>query len=198
MSPVCALLLLLFLSSACRSRAAPLTCEQLLQPLDRPDPHRLEGTWALVAGSISYPAAMEHFRSRDSASASFSTNQTGITMTRTMSLNDRCNYMSINISLEGSSFSFTGDDVSATFTRAPCHDCILMSFDVSSGKRLHLYLYSRRRQLEEQELEEFRRQAECLQLPPPHVTDPTKELCPLPEATNATVATTATPGKRRH
>lgn len=131
-----------------------------------------------MAGSISHLPAMETFRIRDSAAASFSTNQTGITMIRNMRLNDQCHYMSVNISLEGSSFSFPDKDVNATFTRPPCRDCVLMSFDVQSGKRIHFYLYSRRRQLEEQELEEFRRQAECLKIPPPHVMDPTKELCP--------------------
>lgn len=178
MYPVRAPLLLLFLNSACGSHAAPLTCELLLRPVDHLDPHGLEGTWALVAGSISHLPFMENFRGRDSATTSFSTNQTGITMTRSMRLDDQCSYMSVNVSLEGGSFSFRDNDVNATFTRAPCHDCMLMSFDVKSGERIHFYLFSRRRQLEEQELQEFRRQVECLKMPPPHVMDPTKELCP--------------------
>lgn len=177
MYPVRALLLL-FLSSVCGSLAAPLTCEQLLRPLDQLDPHALEGTWALVAGSISHLPFMERFRVRDSATSSFSTNGTGITMVRSMRLDDQCSYMSVNVSLEGSGFSFSHNDVNATFTRAPCGDCMLMRFEVKSGARIHFYLFSRRRQLEEQELQEFRRQAECLKMPPPHVMDPTKELCP--------------------
>lgn len=177
MYPVHALLLL-FLSSVCRSHAAPSTCEQLLRPLDQLDPDSLEGSWALVAGSISHLPFMENFQGRDSATTSFFTNQTSITMKRSMRVDDQCSYMSVNISLEGSSFSFGDNDVNATFTRAPCHDCMLMSFDVKSAKRIHFYLFSRRRRLEEQELEEFRRQAKCQKMPPPHVMDPTKELCP--------------------
>lgn len=177
MIPVQALLLLLFCLT-CGSRAAPLTCERLLRPLDQLDPHHLEGRWVLVAGSLSHLPFMDDFKRRDSATSSFSTNQSDITMRRNMRLNDQCYYTSYNISLEGSSFTFRDGNVTTTFIHTSCHDCILMSFDVESGKRLHFYLFSRRRQLQEEEMEKFRTQVECLKLPTPAVMDPTKELCP--------------------
>lgn len=52
-----------------------------------------------------------------------------------------------------------------------------MSFDVESGKWQHFYLFRRRRELEHKEIEEFWAQVECLNMPPPAVMDPTKELC---------------------
>lgn len=174
----CALTVACLLSGG---HAAPLTCDDLVRPLDQLDPRRLEGTWALVAGSLSYLPYLERFKSRDSAAIHFpsNTSETSMSYTRTLRLNDTCQYDSMNISLEGSSFTYDGtSNLRASFVHTSCRDCVLMLMNVESGKRLHFYLFSRRRQLEEEEMEEFRTQVECLKLPTPAAMDPTKELCP--------------------
>uniref|UniRef100_A0A3Q1HBA3 Uncharacterized protein n=1 Tax=Anabas testudineus TaxID=64144 RepID=A0A3Q1HBA3_ANATE len=162
------------------SHSAPLACENLVRPLDQLDPHRLEGRWAMIAGSLSYPPFIERLRRRVSASVNFSniTAESVIVFSRSKHLENKCYYSSYNVSLEGNRFTFYNGNITTTFIHTSCHDCILMSFDVESGKRLHFYLFSRRRQLEEKEMEEFRAQVECLNMPPPVVLDPTKELCP--------------------
>uniref|UniRef100_A0A3B3VUM1 Uncharacterized protein n=1 Tax=Poecilia latipinna TaxID=48699 RepID=A0A3B3VUM1_9TELE len=164
-------------------RSAPLTCEESVRPLDRLDTRRLEGKWALVAGSLSHPPFLERFKQRDSASINFAstTSDTSISYTRSIRLHGNCTYSSINITLEGSSFTFDGTDksnLSAAYVHTSCRDCLLMRMDAESGKRVHFYLFSRRRQLDQEELEEFRAQVECLNMPPPAMMDPTKELCP--------------------
>lgn len=165
-----------------RSLSAPLDCETLTWPLDQLDRHHLEGRWVLAAGSLSELSFLERLRHRDSATASFSNNtgDSSISFRRSARAENKCQYASLKISLESSRFNFDNGNhnITTTFIRTSCPDCILMSFDVESGKRLHLYLFSRRRQLEQQEMEEFRGQVECLNLPPPVVMDPTKELCP--------------------
>lgn len=174
----CALTVACLLSGG---HAAPLTCEDLLRPLDQLDLRRLEGTWALVAGSLSYLSYLERFKSRDSAAIHFPANssETSVSYARTFRFNDTCQHDSLNISMEGSSFTYVGkSNLSASFVHTSCRDCVLMLMNVESGKRLHFYLFSRRRQLEEEEMEEFRTQVECLKMPPPHVMDPAKELCP--------------------
>ncbi|XP_073324748.1 uncharacterized protein [Pagrus major] len=178
---VCAIALLGLMSV---SLSAPLACEDLIRPLDQLDPRHLEGRWAMVAGSLSQLPLMERLRSRESATASFSSNtsETNISFRRSMRRDDKCHYASYNISLEGSSFTFDNRSVNTTFTHTSCRDCILLSFDVESGKRQHFYLFSRRRQLEQEEIEEFTDQVACLKMPPPAVMDPSKELCP--EETN--------------
>ncbi len=177
MFSVCFSTVLLYLVSL--SQSAPLDCRDLIQPLDQLDPRHLEGKRALVAGSLSHPPFMERFRRRDSATASFSNNtsQTNLSFRRSMHLDNKCYYQSYNITLEGRSFTFDNGRVNTTFIRTSCHDCILMSFDVESGKRQHFYLFSRRRQLEQEELDEFTAQVLCLKMLPPVVKDPTKELC---------------------
>ncbi len=165
------------------SHSAPLACEDLVRPLDQLDPRHLEGRRALVAGSLSHLPFLEQFKQRDSAAVNFSSNtsDTNISYTRSIRLDNKCLYSSYNISLEGSSFTYDGTNKSnfrANFVHTSCHDCMLMRMYADSGKRQHFYLFSRRRQLEQTEMEEFRAQVECLNMPPPVVTDPTKELCP--------------------
>ncbi|XP_069023668.1 saxitoxin and tetrodotoxin-binding protein 1-like [Embiotoca jacksoni] len=162
------------------SLSAPLACEDLVQPVSQLDPQHLEGRWVLVAGSLSYLPFMERLRHRDSSSAHFSSNagEDNISFSRSMRSDNECYSSSYNISLEGSSFTFDNGSVTTTFIRTSCPDCILLSCDVDNGKRQHFYLFSKRRQLEQKEMEEFRAQVECLNMPPPVVMDPTKELCP--------------------
>ncbi|KAM3623756.1 uncharacterized protein V6R79_015227 [Siganus canaliculatus] len=178
--PVCAIAVLCLV---CVSHSAPLDCEALVRTSDHTDLGHLEGRWALIAGSVSYLPYLELFRQRDSASIHFSSNTslTDIPYHRSLRIDGKCLHSSFNISLEGSSFTYDKTDkrnVSARFVHSSCHDCLLMHMDVESGKRQHFYLFSRRRQLEESELEEYRAQVECLKMPPPAVMDPTKELCP--------------------
>lgn len=183
MSGVVAAVLLLNLVS--RSQSVPLACEDLLRPLGQPDLHGLEGRRAMIAGTLSHLPFIERLRSRDSATAEFSsTNDEGrVSFRRSSRSGDNCHYASYNITLESSSFTFENGNVSTTFIHTSCHDCILLKFDVDSEKRQHFYLFSKRRQLEEMELEEFRAQAKCLNLPPPVVMDPAKVLCPEQDRT---------------
>ncbi|CAN9510506.1 unnamed protein product [Ophioblennius macclurei] len=165
------------------SLSAPLTCEELVRPSHQLDFGHLHGKWALVAGSLSHLPFLEIFKQRDSAAVDFSgnTSETGVSYTHSKRLKKECFYGSHNITLEGSGFFYNEEaksNFTANFIRTSCSDCLLMHMSVESGKRQHFYLFSRRRQLERSEMEEFRAQVECLNMPPPAVMDPTKELCP--------------------
>lgn len=165
------------------SHSAPLPCEELVRPVDQLDLRHLEGKWAMVAGSLSYLPNLERFKQRDSATINVSSNtsDTSISYSRSIRLDNKCQYNSYNISLEGSSFTYDGtgkSNISANFAHTSCRDCLVMHIHLVSKKQQHFYLFSRRRQLEQKEMEEFRAQVECLNMPPPVVLDPTKELCP--------------------
>ncbi|KAE8300020.1 hypothetical protein D5F01_LYC00151 [Larimichthys crocea] len=177
---VVALALLCLASVSC---SAPLPCEELLRPLDRVDLHGLVGRWALVAGSLNNLTYLDRFKQRDSATITFSSNTSdaNISYTSSIRLHEQCLYKSYNISLQGSSFTFDGTDkrnLSASYVHTSCPDCLLMRMIVESGKRQHLYLFSRRREVEQKEMEEYKAQVACLNMPPPAVMDPAKELCP--------------------
>jgi len=66
---------------------------------------------------------------------------------------------------------------------------------IVESKRRHsvdLYLLSKKREVEPREMEEFRAQLKCYQLPEPVVMDPTKELCPERTGTQSTAASAQT------
>lgn len=175
------------LSLAHLSHSTPQKCGDLLRPLNQLQPRSLEGNWALVSGS--QHLFMMHFRERQSYTISFSnvTVSNIITWKCSMRSENKCYYESYNISLEGGSFTFDDGDVKATFIHTSCADCILMSVNMESGKQAYFYLFSRRRQLEEKEIEEFRQQVGCLKMPPPVVMDPRNELCPDEDTSEAAV-----------
>ncbi|XP_077936366.1 uncharacterized protein LOC144383228 [Gasterosteus aculeatus] len=180
LSALCAITLLCLMPA---SQAAPLACEDSAWPPESMDPRHLVGTWALVAGSLSHLPLLERFKQRDSAYVNFS-NSTGdaaISYSRSIRQDGTCLYRSFNVSLAGGRFTYEGtppSNLTTNFVRTSCPDCMLMHMNVESGKRQHLYLFSRRREVEQKEIEEFRAQVECLHMPPPVVMDPTKELCP--------------------
>ncbi|KAF3687542.1 hypothetical protein EXN66_Car003214 [Channa argus] len=170
------------LCMVCVSHSAPLPCEELVRPLKEVDFHNFKGLWAMVAGSLSYLTNLEKFKQRDSATVNFysNTSDTSVSYSRSIRLDNKCLYTSYNISLQGGSFTYDGTDknnVSAIFVRPPCHDCMVMHIQLKSKEQQHFYLFSRRRQLEQKEMEEFSAQVQCLHMPSPVVLDPTKELC---------------------
>uniref|UniRef100_A0A3Q3KLK3 Apolipoprotein M n=1 Tax=Monopterus albus TaxID=43700 RepID=A0A3Q3KLK3_MONAL len=151
----------------------PLPCEELVRPLAQLDLHHLEGRWALVAGS--YLPNLERFKQRDSAAVYFSRNTSDTTTSYSGSIlvDNKCLYKYFNITMEGGSFTYDGTNKSVTsarFVHVPCPDCLVMHVNLVSRKQ--------RREVEQKEMEEFRAQVQCLNLPPPVVMDPTKELCP--------------------
>uniref|UniRef100_A0A8C4EC96 Apolipoprotein M n=1 Tax=Dicentrarchus labrax TaxID=13489 RepID=A0A8C4EC96_DICLA len=156
---------------------SPLTCEDLVRPLDQLDLHHLEGRRALVAGSLSDPAHLEHFKRRESASINFANETSKTSIIRVFGFGDSCEYLNSSIRLEGSGFTFYHNNLTVTVLYTSCPDCLVIRFD-NESKLLRLYLFSRRREVEQKEMEEFSTQAKCLNMPPPVMMDPTKELCP--------------------
>ncbi|XP_070684571.1 uncharacterized protein [Pempheris klunzingeri] len=180
------------------SHSAPLVCEELVHPLANMDPHHIEGRWSLVAGSLNHPPSMEALRLRDSITMYFSNSNvtSNFSYTQVNRCGDQCQYLPYNISVEGSTFTFeVGNRFNLTgfFLYTSCPDCVVMQWIVKSKRRssVDLYLLSRRREVERREMEEFKAQLKCFQLPLPVEMDPTKELCPEQPEVQATSATAA-------
>lgn len=191
MFPVCVILFCLISVS----HSAPPVCEKLVHPLDQLDPRQFEGRLAFVAGSISHQPSMDALRQRDSITVYFSNSSetSNFSYTQINRFGDQCQYLPYNISVEGSAFTFdVGNrfNLNGSFLYTSCPDCIVMRWIVQSKKRLSadLYLLSRRREVEQEEMEEFMAQLRCYQLPTPVVMDPTKELCPKQPQNQPTAA----------
>ncbi|XP_070768120.1 uncharacterized protein [Enoplosus armatus] len=167
------------------SHAAPLACEELVRPLDQLDPHHLEGTRALAAGSMSPPFTLEDLKLRGSVTQHFSnSSETSVYFYNHVNrLGVHCYYWSYNFSIESSTFTHHLDNsfkLTGSFLYTSCPDCVVMHWVLEKEKMasVDLYLFSRRREVEQKEMEEFRAQVKCLSLPPPVVMDPATELCP--------------------
>lgn len=166
------------------SQSAPPVCEKLVRPLDQVDLHHLEGGLAFVAGSINNTLIMEALKQRGSIAAYFSnSSETNLSYTQVNRIAEQCQLRSYNISFQGSTFTLEGNNrfqFNGSFLYTSCPDCAVMRWVVKSTRRqtVDLYLLSRRRRLEQEEMEEFKAQVNCLQLPSPVVMDPSEELCP--------------------
>ncbi|KAG7227676.1 hypothetical protein INR49_029437, partial [Caranx melampygus] len=137
-------------------QSAPLACES--QPLEQLDRHYFEGRWVLVAGSLNSSADAEELKGRDSVTIDYNNS----TYTQTIRLGDQCEYYPLSVTVEGHilklssrSFNFT-----VTFFPTSCPDCAVMRLDVVSSrdKSVDIYLLSKRREVEQKEMEEFRAQ----------------------------------------
>ncbi len=175
------------------SRSAPLTCEDSVRPLDQLDPRHLEGRWALVAGSLSNPANLEFFKSRDSSSINFSNTSATSSFVYTPSIHvgGKCHFESYIVSLENGVLAFDVRDqvnLTVTFLHTSCQDCVVMRFDNKLKELQRLYLFSKRREVGQEEMDEFKAQLECLNMPLPVVMDSKKELCAEQSALNSAVA----------
>lgn len=193
---VCAITLLCLMSV---SHAAPLACVKLIEPLDELVPHHLEGKWSLVAGSLSRRPSVEPLALRDSITMIFSNSSEASTISYNQinRFGDQCQYLHYNVSVQRSSFTFdvgNGFELTGFFLYTSCQDCVVMQWNVKSrmGVSKDLYLLSRRRKVEQEEMDEFRAQVICSLLPVPDVMDPTKEVCPeQPERQPTAAAATA-------
>lgn len=170
-------------------------CEKLVKPLDLVDLSIFEGGLAFVAGSLNHLLSMDALRQRDSITAYFSnyTEASNFTYTQVNRFGDQCLYLPYNISMKGSTFTFdvaNRFNLTASFLYTSCPDCVVMRWIVESKKRrsLDLYLLSTRRHVMQKELEEFKAQLRCYNLPAPVVMDPTKELCPEQPQSQPTAA----------
>uniref|UniRef100_A0A8D3AV78 Apolipoprotein M n=1 Tax=Scophthalmus maximus TaxID=52904 RepID=A0A8D3AV78_SCOMX len=181
MFAVCAVAFMCLMSV---SHSAPMACEKLVQPLNRLEPHKFQGKWALIADSLNNTASMEALRRRDSITLYFS-NSSGdstFSFTQINRFGDLCQYLRYNVSVQHNTFNFDVQDhsyLTGSFLYTSCPDCVVMQWSLKSRSRTtSLLLLSRRREVGQKEMEEFREQLRCYQLPTPVVMDPTKDLCP--------------------
>lgn len=163
-------------------QATSLACTDLLEPLDHLDPPQMLGRWALVAGTFNDSALLEFFKRRDSSSIYFSnvSATSNISYSVGVRMDGKCYHAAYRVTLDGGTLNFDAQDrfnLTLTFMQTSCPDCVVVRFDKDSKEVERLWLFSRRREVEMEQLEEFRAQAECMKMLPPAVLDPTKDLC---------------------
>lgn len=166
------------LCSAFLSHSAPLACEDSVRTLAQLDLGYLAGRWALVAGSVEHSAAAKSIKGRDSVVIGLHNSS----YTQADHVSGLCKYHSHNIRVEGNILTMKEQSFNVTVTPlyTSCQDCLVFTLNVESPNynSLDFYLFSKRREVKQNEMEEFKSQAACLNMPAPFVMDPAKELCP--------------------
>lgn len=173
-----ALCVILLLGVASVGSSSSLLCEDLVRPLDQLGPDLLVGRWAFVAAGLSDPNHEMKFKSRDSASFVFVNGTSGMSLTRSVSSHGSCQYSSSALTLEGGGFNYAMSNIALSVLRTSCPDCLVVHTHRKSDDHQHVYLFSRRREVKKEEMEEFESQVKCFNIPRVIQADPTKELCP--------------------
>lgn len=168
----------LLLGLASVSHSSSLGCEDLIRPVDPLDPEPILGRWAFVAAGLHSPIHEMKFKSRDSASFLFVNRTSGMHLTRSVRFEGGCQYTGSDLTLEGSSFTYAQSNITLSILRTSCADCLVIHSHRKSDDHRHVYLFSRRRDLRKEEMEEFESQVKCFNIPLLVWGDPTKELCP--------------------
>ncbi|CAJ1053559.1 hypothetical protein GBF38_003559 [Xyrichtys novacula] len=161
------------------SLAAPLDCQDVLRPMDKLNPRDWEGMWAAVADSVRNIQPPGPALLSDSTVLYFYNS----TFSRANRFNLTCSYFSNNVTFEGPDYKFDVNAVvkySGTVFYSSCPDCVVLSFIVDSPfyKSQELCLFSKRRSVEETEMQEFMAQVKCMNMPEPYVMNPNVDLCP--------------------
>ncbi|CAI5680159.1 unnamed protein product [Oreochromis niloticus] len=181
--------------------SAPVTsCENLLQPREIYG-SQLLGKWMLLAESTSIPGSkmllqmlMENTWVKITAASEADTFHS----LQIQKMMGKCFTWKKNMTLVNNTLTVVGDyRVSGVLLNTGCPDCLVIYSNMTMGriKVRALQLLSTRVRVSAAELEEFTKQAECLNLQPPAIMDLEEGLCPDPTLapeTNFTDRTTDT------
>ncbi|XP_052327293.1 uncharacterized protein LOC127909489 [Oncorhynchus keta] len=98
----------------------------------------------------------------------------------------KCISMTSEITMENNTFTSTGPLLYSLTYLNTCPDCLLVQQKLSLvSKYSTLYIFSKRKELTSAELEVFKKQVDCLNLPPAVFTNPQKDSCPDPTQDNS-------------
>uniref|UniRef100_A0A3B5AQX5 Apolipoprotein M n=1 Tax=Stegastes partitus TaxID=144197 RepID=A0A3B5AQX5_9TELE len=152
--------------------SAPPACEVLDRSLDQLDSHQLEGRWTSVAISGTLLLAPGEFKVSMTAYFSNSSEPSIHSYTQVNWLDGQCYHKSYTYTIVNGTFTsklVNFYNLNRAFLYSSCSDCLVTCMVVERDKRetIDLYLLSKRRELEQKEMEEFVTPAECLKLHPP-------------------------------
>ncbi|XP_020351756.1 uncharacterized protein LOC109900515 isoform X3 [Oncorhynchus kisutch] len=173
--------------------AAPLSCEDLLRPLKMNSTNHILGKWIFIAESTEVPggreyAAKEWITGWLQISPGLQNNT--VKELQMINIGGKCISMTSEMTMENNmeNNTFTSTEplpYSLTYLNT-CPDCLLVQQKLPLvSKYSTLYIFSKRKELTSAELEVFKKQVDCLNLPPAVFTNPQKDSCPDPTQDNS-------------
>ena len=107
----------------CVCHRSPLTCKDLLQPLDELGPNDVKSEWAMLAGSLRVTESDEPSYIPDSISLHFYNSN----FTKGNLYGELCHYLSHDVLIKGAHCNFTAGQMSnfsGTIFNTSCPDCV--------------------------------------------------------------------------
>ncbi|KAM7009727.1 uncharacterized protein LKV04_001662 [Tautogolabrus adspersus] len=165
--------------------SAPVTgCESLIQPIDVQERDQLLGKWTVLAEATNTSGEKlpTDFVVESAWTRFTAANESGaIDVFQAEKMSGNCYTLKTKMTLENNTLSIGQPlNSSARLLSTGCPDCLvyatqyLMEESTYSG----VQLMSRRNNVTDAELHEFKKQVECLNLPPPVILNQDKGLCP--------------------
>nr|XP_020497510.1 uncharacterized protein LOC109989941 [Labrus bergylta] len=165
--------------------SAPVTgCESLIKPMDVLERDQLLGKWTLLAESTNTPGAksMTDFVVESAWTLFTAANESGvIDVFQAEKMSGNCYTLKTKMTLENNTLSIGPPlNSSARLLSTGCPDCLVYAtqYPMEESAYNGVQLMSRRNNVTDAELHEFRRQVGCLKLPPPVILNQDKGLCP--------------------
>lgn len=163
-------------------QAAPLTCQKLVQPLEKINLETIQGKWVLIGSSMFKPEDVSSFWSEVNIT---SPNTIGLTHTMKGKDNEgKCASIRFNFALENNTLNLnvSGFLMSKVFLKTDCPDCLLIQATMGYGEEevKGVLFYNRRREVSPEELQTFKKQMECFNISPPYILSSQNEPCPQP------------------
>ncbi|XP_012711197.2 uncharacterized protein LOC105920215 isoform X2 [Fundulus heteroclitus] len=165
-------------------QSAPVTnCESLTKPIKINGTDQLLGRWNYVGWSTNMVlGSIVALFAEPGWLHITATDQHDLLITSDyLKMFDTCETMISNMTLKNNTFITDKSTVSLLTTTCP--DC-LVQYSTGPGSERHLEFLSRRTAVTDAELEEFKKQVECLNLRKSKILDPKRELCPVQSATD--------------
>ncbi|XP_046901612.1 uncharacterized protein LOC124484651 [Hypomesus transpacificus] len=167
-------------------QAAPLTCEALVKPLENTNLEMLLGKWMVIGETSQVPGSRTLGKLLFSSGCiefTATSDSNRVIHTQIYNTLGVCYSVRFNMTLQDNAMNIAPLDCVLVLLKTDCPDCLLIqsSCKVAGETFLGLELFSRRRGVTSAELDNFKKQAECLSLHRPLVLSPQNKLCPHPD-----------------
>ncbi|XP_051241617.1 uncharacterized protein LOC127355148 [Dicentrarchus labrax] len=179
--------------------SAPVTsCEDLIRPIEIQGRDQLLGKWTLVSESTTVPGSKMLTKMLVESAwvkVTVADESDALSVFQAQKMFGRCFTLTSKMTLKNSTLSMVRP-VTATqvLLNTGCPDCLVVYSNYTIGESIYsgLQFTSRRRKVSAAELEEFKKQVDCLNLPSPAILDPEKGFCPDESPSQETEATDLT------
>ncbi|GAA6234753.1 uncharacterized protein LOC108875889 [Lates japonicus] len=166
-------------------QSAPLTsCKSLTQPLEIQGRDHLLGKWIFIAESTNITGSRlltKKFVDSAWSKITAANESDAINNYQAQKMFGRCFSISTKATVENSTLSMVHPYAASTILlNTACTDCLVFYSKFTTGSSIYagVQLLSKRSNVSADELQEFMKQVECLNLPAPAILDPEKGFCP--------------------